>query len=65
MSEEIKNEDEKEEKLEPIEVTIKKEETKPEPSWNYDDYLPTTDEIDETEKEMEEITKKRQVSNKE
>ncbi len=62
MSEEIKNEDENEEKIEPIEVTIKKEETKPEPSFDYDDYLPSDAEIDETEKEIIENIKKRQVN---
>ncbi len=63
MSEEIKNEDEKEEKETPIEVTIKKEETKPEPSFDYDDYLPSQSEIEETEKEIHEIAEKRKVSN--
>ncbi len=63
MSEEIKNEDEKEEIIEPIEVTIKKEETKPEVSFDYDDYLPTPEEIQETEKDIEEQAEKRKVKN--
>ncbi len=47
----------------PLEVTIKKEETKPEPSFDYDDYLPSTEEILEAEKEIHENTQKRQVKN--
>ncbi len=47
----------------PIEVIIKKEETKPEPNFDYDDYLPTSDEILETEKEIHENEEKRKVKN--
>ncbi len=63
MSEEIKNEDEKEEQPIPIEVSIKKEATKPEPNFDYDNYLPSNDEIEETEKEIHEIQSKRQIKN--
>ncbi len=61
MSEEIKNEDEKAE--EPLEVIIKKETEKPEPDFDYDDYLPTQKEIIETEDELDEIAEKRKVKN--
>ncbi len=63
MSEEIKNEDEKEEKLEPIEVTMKKEKETPTPDFDYDNYLPSEDEILEAEKELHETIKKRYVTN--
>ncbi len=63
VSEEIVKEDEKEEPIVPIEVSIKKEETKPESNFDYDDYLPTDDEIHETEKEIHENEMKRKVSN--
>ncbi len=63
MSEEIKNEDEAIEKEQPLEVTIKKEEEKPEPSFDYDDYLPTEKEILETEDELNELAEKRKVKN--
>ncbi len=65
MSEELKEdqiqEESKEVTPEPIEVIIKKEETKPEPSFDYDDYLPTPEEIQETEKEIEKITLAKKV----
>ncbi len=61
MSEEIKNEDEAEEKTFPLEVSIKKEVEKPEPDYDYDNYLPTSDEIHETEKEIAEIAEKRKI----
>ncbi len=51
----------KEEKVEPIEVIVKKEETKADPDFDYDDYLPTQSEIEETEKEINENAEKRKV----
>ncbi len=45
----------------PIEVIVKKEETKEEPDYDYDNYLPSDDEIIETEKEIVENFKKRMV----
>jgi len=59
MSEEIVKEDEKDET--PLQVTIQKEPDKPEPDYDYDNYLPTPDEIHETEKEIQIITDKRKV----
>ncbi len=43
----------------PIEVKIKKEEKVPEPSFEYDDYDPTEDQINEIEKEFKENIEKR------
>ncbi len=55
--------EEKEEKVEPIKVILEKEETKPEPNFDYDDYLPTPEEIQETEKEIDDAAEKRKVKN--
>jgi len=63
LSEEIVKEDETDETISPIEVTIKKEEIKEPPSFDYDDYLPTPEEIEATEKEIDEIHEKRKVRN--
>ncbi len=63
MSEEIQEETKEEENEKPIEVIIKKEETKESPDFDYDDYLPTDEEIQETEKEINEIAEKRKVKN--
>jgi len=63
MSEEIKEEVVEEEKDEPIKVVIEKEEEKSAPDFDYDDYLPTDKEIQETEKEINEIAEKRKVKN--
>ncbi len=57
------NETEKEEDTAPIEVVIKKEEPVKEVDFDYDDYLPTDAEIQETEKEINEISEKRKVKN--
>ncbi len=57
MSEEIKNEDELAEK--PLEVIIKKEETKPDPDFDYDSDQLSDKEIQELETEITSITKKR------
>ncbi len=46
-----------------LKVKIEKEETKPDPDFDYDDYLPTQEEIEESEKEMHEQAEKRKVSN--
>ncbi len=54
MDEEIK-----EELIEPLEVTIKKEKTPPEPSFDYDDYTPSDTEILDIEKEIQEKIEKR------
>ncbi len=61
MSEEIKNEDEATEKPEPVTVKLEKEETKPEPDFDNDNYLATEEEIIETEQEIEKIAKEKQV----
>ncbi len=50
-------------KEEPLQVIIKKEETKPEPDFDHDNYLPSEEEIIETEKEIHENIKKRYVTN--
>ncbi len=63
MSEEIAKEEETEEKIGPLEVTIKKEEEKKEPDFDHDNYLPSEDEILEAEKELHENIKKRYVTN--
>ncbi len=63
MSEEIKEEVVEDEKQDPIQVVIKKEETVKEPDFDYDNYLPTDEEIQETEKEINEIAEKRKVKN--
>ncbi len=64
-NEEIAEEENKteKEKDEPLQVVIKKEESTPEPNFDYDDYLPTDAEIQETEKEINEISEKRKVKN--
>ncbi len=56
-------EDEKEETNDPIEVTIKKTTETPVPDFDYDDYLPTDEEIIEAEKEINENAEKRKVKN--
>ncbi len=43
----------------PLEVTIKKEKTTPEPNFDYDDYSPSDSEILEIEKEIEQKIQKR------
>ncbi len=65
-TEEIKEDEileEKEEPTEPIQVVIKKEEPIKEADFDYDDYLPTDAEIQETEKEINENAEKRKVKN--
>ncbi len=61
MSEEVVKEET--EKEVPLEVKIISEKEKPEPSFDYDNYLPDEKEILETEKEIHEINTKRQVKN--
>ncbi len=65
MSEEIIDEalEETKESPDPVEVTIKKEKETPTPDFDYDDYLPTQEEIVEAEKELDEIAEKRKVKN--
>ncbi len=58
MDEEIK-EELIEGEVTPIEVTIKKEKSSPEPNFDYDDYSPSDSEILEIEKEIQEKIEKR------
>ncbi len=53
--------EEKTEETIPVEVIIKKPEEVPEPDVDYDDYLPTDEEILETEQEIEKITLSKKV----
>ncbi len=48
----------------PLEVTIKKDAEKPEPDFDYDDYLPTSEEIITTEQEIEKLALAKKVSTK-
>ncbi len=48
-----------EEITEPLEVTIKKEKSIPDPSFDYDDYTPSDTEILDIEKEIQEKIEKR------
>ncbi len=43
----------------PLEVTIKKEPKEPEPSFDYDDYSPTEEDINDIEKEFKTNIEKR------
>ncbi len=47
----------------PMEVKIVKEPEKKEPDFDHDNYLPSEDEIIETEKEIHEQEMKRKVNN--
>jgi len=49
----------------PLEVTIKKDKEIPEPDFDYDDYLPTEEEIMQAEQEIEQQIAKRQAITKE
>ncbi len=60
MSEEIKSEIEE---IPPVQVTLKKEEQTPEPSFDYDNYLPSESEITEAEDIIEQEARKREVKN--
>ncbi len=59
MSETPEEIEELEEK--PLEVIIKKETEKPEPDVDYDNYLPSDEEILETEQEIEKNTLAKKV----
>ncbi len=48
-----------EEETPPIEVTIKKDKEKPQPSFDYDDYSPSEEEILDIEKEIKTNIEKR------
>ncbi len=59
MVDEIKDITPEVEDSEPLEVRVKKEETPPQPNFDYDDYTPSDQEILDIEKEIQTNIEKR------